>query len=92
LGICLERGAYGPADATATRIISCFIKIKIHIGLNFLMLAYPGCLGKEAVKSGVYLSVHLYIVKSVWHKRTLVALKTMSFMSLFILFILQIVG
>jgi len=29
-------------------IIYCFIKIEI--GLTFLMLAYPGCPGKEAVK------------------------------------------
>jgi len=28
-------------------IISCFIKIQI--GLTFLLPAYPGCLGKEAV-------------------------------------------
>jgi len=33
---------------TVTPIISCFIKIQI--GLTFLMLAYPGCSGKEAVK------------------------------------------
>ena len=32
---------YGPADATATPVISCFIKI--HIGLTFLVPAYPGC-------------------------------------------------
>jgi len=29
-------------------IISCFIKIQI--GLTFLMPAYPGCPGKEAIK------------------------------------------
>jgi len=29
-------------------IVSCFIKIQI--GLTFLMPAYPGCPGKEAVK------------------------------------------
>jgi len=29
-------------------IITCFIKI--HIGLTFLMPAYPGCPGKEATK------------------------------------------
>jgi len=29
-------------------IISCFIKIQI--GLTFLVSAYPGCSGKEAVK------------------------------------------
>jgi len=29
-------------------IISCFIKI--HNGFDFLVLAYPGCPGKKAVK------------------------------------------
>jgi len=29
-------------------IISCFIKI--HIGLTFMVPAYPGCPGKEAIK------------------------------------------
>jgi len=52
--ICLEQGAndlhYGPADATATchPIVSCFVKIQI--GFTFLIPAYPGCPGKEAVK------------------------------------------
>ena len=32
--ICLERGAYGPADAT----VSCFSKIQI--GFTFLVLAH----------------------------------------------------
>jgi len=49
---CLERGAYdlhyGPADATATRSSLGFIKMQI--GLTFLVLAYPGCPGKEAFK------------------------------------------
>jgi len=40
--------AYGPADATTTRIVSCFIKIQI--GSTFLVPAYLGCPGKEAVK------------------------------------------
>ena len=35
--------------------------IKIQIGLTFLVLAYPGCPGKEAVKQvSVYLSVTVY--------------------------------
>ena len=38
----------GPADAIAHPIISCFIKIQI--GLTFLVPAYPGCPGKEAIK------------------------------------------
>jgi len=40
--------ANSPADATATPIISCFMKIQI--GLTFLVPAYPGCLGKVAIK------------------------------------------
>jgi len=41
---------YGPADATATPnlIISCLVKI--HNSFTFLLLAYLGCPGKEAVK------------------------------------------
>ena len=50
--ICLKRGpndfVYDPADATATLIISWFIKIQA--GMTFLVLVYPGCSGKEAVK------------------------------------------
>ena len=43
--------AYGPADATASPnpIISCLIWTQI--GFTFLVPAYPGCPGKEAVKS-----------------------------------------
>jgi len=40
-------------------IISCFIKIKI--GLTFLVPAYPGCPGKEAVKwMSVFLACFCY--------------------------------
>jgi len=51
--ICLGRGANdlhmdGPADATATPIMSCFIKMQN--GFAFLLQSYPGCLGKRAVK------------------------------------------
>jgi len=46
--IYLEQGA---DDATASQnlIISCLI---IQTGFTFLLLAYPGCPGKEAVKLG----------------------------------------
>jgi len=42
--------AYGPTDATATSnpIVSCLIEIQT--GVTFLVPAYPGCPGKEAVK------------------------------------------
>jgi len=39
----VQIGVYGPAP-----IISCFFKIQN--GLTFLVLAYPGCPGKEADK------------------------------------------
>ena len=60
--ICLQRCAndlHGPGDANAPPIISCFINIQF--GLAFLVPAYPGCPGKEAVKrvslsSGLYCS------------------------------------
>ena len=50
--ICLKRGAnvlhnYGPADATATP--SSLASLKIQLGLNFLVPAYPGCPGKKTV-------------------------------------------
>jgi len=42
--------AYGLADATASQnpIVSCLILIQT--GFTFLVLAYTGCPGKEAVK------------------------------------------
>ena len=36
--------AYGPANATAAA------SLKSQIGLTFVVPAYPGCPGKEAVK------------------------------------------
>jgi len=52
---CLSRArcrlfAYGPADATVSQnpIISCLIEIQI--GFTFLVPAFPGCPGKEAIK------------------------------------------
>ena len=42
--------AYGPADATFSQnpTISCLIWIQT--GFTFLVLAYPGCPGKEAIE------------------------------------------
>jgi len=59
--VCLERGANDLRDMVQMmplppqHDISCFIKIKT--GLTFLVLAYPGCSGKEAVKPGVCLFI-----------------------------------
>jgi len=46
--ICLERGAYGPADASA--IPSSLGPVKSRMVNTFLVPAYPGCPGKKAVK------------------------------------------
>ena len=49
--ICLEQGAndlHMVHLMPLPPIISCFIKI--HNGFTFLVLAYPGCAGKQAVK------------------------------------------
>ena len=49
--ICLERGANDLHIfqlMPQPPIISCFVKIEI--GVTFLVPAYPGCPGKEAVK------------------------------------------
>jgi len=48
--ICLERGAdlHMAQLMPLPVIVSCFCKIQI--GLTFLVPAYPGCPGKEAVK------------------------------------------
>jgi len=48
--ICLERGA----DLHMAQLIPLPLTVscssKIQIGFTFLVLAYPGCPGKEAVK------------------------------------------
>jgi len=41
-----KRFAYGPADATTSSVRF----INIQDGLTFLVLAYPGCPGKETIK------------------------------------------
>jgi len=47
-GVRCKLFPFGPADATATPVICCLIKIQI--GLTFLVPAYPDCHGKEAIK------------------------------------------
>jgi len=39
---------YGPADATVT--LSCLDSLKSRMCSVFLVTAYPGCFGKDAVK------------------------------------------
>ena len=46
--ICLERGADLHMAQLMPLTVSC--SSKIQIGFTFLVLAYPGCPGKEAVK------------------------------------------
>jgi len=57
-GARCKRFAYGPADATATPITSCFVKVRN--GLTFQVPVYPDRPGKEAVNR--YLPVDLVIV------------------------------
>jgi len=50
MAVCLEQGAN---DSHMIQLMPlpprhCFIKIQT--GLTFLVLAYPGCRGKEAIK------------------------------------------
>jgi len=56
---CLKRGANDGLNMvhliSPPSIIFCFIKIQN--GFTFLLPAYPGCPGKEAIKIGVYLCV-----------------------------------
>jgi len=61
--------AYGPADATAAAIIFCFIKIEI--GFTFLLLAYPGCSGKETVKLVSHALLLLTVCQDFAHKNLL---------------------
>ena len=49
--ICLEQGAndlQGPSDSTAN--ISSLASLKSTMVVTFLVLAYQGCSGKEAIK------------------------------------------
>jgi len=48
--ICLERGAYLHMAQLMRLPLTVSCSIKIQIGFTFLVLAYPGCPGKEAVK------------------------------------------
>ena len=48
--ICLERGADLHMAQLMPLPLTVSCSSKIHIGFTFLVLAYPGCPGKEAVK------------------------------------------
>jgi len=48
--ICLERGADLHIAQLMPLPLTVYCSSKIHIGLTFLVPAYPGCPGKEAVK------------------------------------------
>ena len=52
--------AYGPADATATPL--SLASLKSRMLFTFLVLAYPGCPGEEAVKWVVVWYVDLTII------------------------------
>jgi len=48
--ICLERGADLHMAQLMQLPLTVSCSSKIQIGFTFLVLAYPGCPGKEAVK------------------------------------------
>ena len=48
--ICLQRGADGPADATAIPKPVISSLTETQIGFTFLVPAYTGCPEKDAVK------------------------------------------
>ena len=48
--ICLDRGADLHMAQLMPLPLTVFCSSKIQIGFTFLVLAYPGCPGKEAVK------------------------------------------
>jgi len=48
--ICLERGANDLRMVQLMPLPPHHLFIKIHTGLTFLVPAYPGCPGKEAVE------------------------------------------
>jgi len=48
--ICLERGADLHMAQLMPQPLTVSCSSKIQIGFTFLVLAYPGCPGKEAVK------------------------------------------
>jgi len=47
-GVRYKGCAYGPADHTVTP--SSLASLKSTMGFTFLVMAYPGCHGKEAIK------------------------------------------
>jgi len=64
--ICLERGADLHMAQVMPLPLTVSCSSKIQIGFTFLVLAYPGCPGKEAVKWLLLLLldqtyVHLYV-------------------------------
>ena len=50
MGICLERGADMHMAQLMPLPLTVSCSSKIQIGFTFLVSAYPGCPGKEAVK------------------------------------------
>jgi len=48
--ICLEQGADLHMAQLMPLLLTVSYSSKIHIGFTFLVPAYPGCPGKEAVK------------------------------------------
>jgi len=59
--ICLERGADLHMAQLMPLPLTVSCSSKIQIGFTFLVLAYPGCPGKEAVKWLLLLLLLLFL-------------------------------
>jgi len=70
--ICLERGAGLHMVQLMPLPLTVSCSSKIQIGFTFLVPAYPGCPGKEAVK---WLLLLLMLVRSLYCDTVFVAIK-----------------
>ena len=57
--------------------------IKIHIGLTFVVLAYPGCPGKEANKWVSVLNMSVYVMNCNYKHEILIKTVELQFVSHF---------
>ena len=61
MAVCLERGADLHMVQVMPLLLTVSCSSKIQIGFTFLVPAYPGCPGKEAVKWLLLLLLLLYV-------------------------------
>jgi len=65
--ICLERGGNGLHMVQLMPLSPHHLLLKIQIGLTFLVPAYPGCPGKEAIKR-VSVCLLLVVIGTLWYE------------------------